>query len=71
MTINGKRGRITVEDVVAIEKRIGLKRGTAKRVLREVTDVVATWPQIAEDVAVEPAMAGAIERSLLLTPPPR
>jgi serine/threonine-protein kinase HipA len=70
MTINGKRERITVEDLVAIEKRIGLKRGTAKRVLREVTDVVATWPQIAEDVVVEPVMAGAIERSLLLTLPP-
>lgn len=71
MTINGKRERITGEDLVAIEKRIGLKRGTAKRVLREIADVVATWPQIAEDVAVEPAMAGAIERSLLLALPPR
>ncbi len=59
MTINGKRERIIVEDLVAIEKRIGLKRGTAKRVLREVTEVVATWPQIAEDVAVEPAMLPA------------
>jgi serine/threonine-protein kinase HipA len=71
MTINGKRERITVEDLVAIEKRIGLKRGTAKRVLREVTDAVATWPHIAEDVAVEPTMAGAIERSLLLALPAR
>ncbi len=71
MTINGKRERILVEDLVAIEKRIGLKRGTAKRVLREVTDVVATWPQIAEDVAVQPTTAGAIERSLLLTLPQR
>jgi serine/threonine-protein kinase HipA len=71
MTINGKRERLTVEDLVAVEKRIGLKRGTTKRVLREVTDAVATWPQIAEDVAVEPTMAGAIERSLLLTLPSR
>jgi len=71
MTINGKRERITVEDLVAVEKRIGLVRGTAKRLLREVDDAVATWPQIAEDVAVEPAMAGAIERSLLRTLPPR
>jgi serine/threonine-protein kinase HipA len=71
MTINGKRERILVEDLVAIEKRIGLKRGTAKRVLRDVTEVVATWPQIAEDVAVQPTMAGAIERSLLLALPPR
>jgi serine/threonine-protein kinase HipA len=71
MTINGKRERVTVDDLVAVEKRIGLKRGTAKRVLREVTDAVATWPQTAEDVAVEPTMAGAIERSLLLTLPHR
>ena len=71
MTINGKREGITVEDLVAVEKRIGLKRGTAKRMVREVTDAVATWPQIATDVAVEPTMAGAIERSLLLTLAPR
>ncbi len=71
MTINGKRERITVEDLVDVEKRIGLKRGTAKRILREVTNAVATWPQIAQDVAVEPAMAAAIEQSLLLTLPPR
>jgi serine/threonine-protein kinase HipA len=71
MTINGKREQLTVEDLVAVERRIGLKRGTAKRVLREVTDAVASWPQIAAEVAVEPTMAGAIERSLLLTLPPR
>jgi serine/threonine-protein kinase HipA len=70
MTINGKREHFTVEDLVAVEKRIGLKRGTAKRALREVTEAVATWPQIAEEVAVEPTMAAAIERSLLLTLPP-
>ncbi len=71
MTINGKREHVTVEDLVAVEKRIGLKRGTAKRVLREVTEAVATWPQIAEEVAVEPTMAAAIERSLLRTLPLR
>jgi serine/threonine-protein kinase HipA len=71
MTINGKRERITVEDLIDVEKRIGLRRGTAKRILGEVTDAVATWPQTAEDVAVEPTMADDIERSLLLTLPPR
>lgn len=71
MTINGKREHLAVEDLVDVEKRIGLKRGTAKRVLREVTDAVATWPQIADEVAVEPSMAAAIERSLLLVLPPR
>jgi serine/threonine-protein kinase HipA len=71
MTINGKRDQITIDDLVTVEKRIGLKRGTAKRTLREVTDAVATWPEIAADVAVEPAMATDIERSLQLMLPPR
>jgi serine/threonine-protein kinase HipA len=71
MTINGKRERLTVDDLVAVEKRIGLKRGTAKRTLREVTEAVATWPEIAEEVAVEPTMATTIERSLQLILPPR
>jgi serine/threonine-protein kinase HipA len=71
MTINGERERITVGDLVEVEKRIGLKRGTAKRILREVTDAVAAWPQVAEDVGVEESMAREIERSLLLTLPQR
>jgi serine/threonine-protein kinase HipA len=71
MTINGRREGITVDDLVDVEKRVGLKRGTAKRILREVTDAVATWPQIADDVAVEPTTAREIDRSLLLTLPRR
>ena len=71
MTVNGKRERITVADLVAIERRVGLVRGSAKRILAEVTDAVATWAEIAADVRVDPGTADAIERSLHLTLPPR
>ncbi|HMJ34981.1 MAG TPA: type II toxin-antitoxin system HipA family toxin [Baekduia sp.] len=71
MTINGKRDRISVADLIAIEKRVGLKRGSAKRILAEVTDAVATWPEIAVEVDVDPDMARDINASLRLNLQPR
>jgi serine/threonine-protein kinase HipA len=71
MTINGKRERITVADLVTIEKRVGLRRGSAKRILAEVTEAAATWPEIAAEVQVDPKMARDIKRSLHLTLPLR
>jgi serine/threonine-protein kinase HipA len=70
MTINGKRDRISVADLIAIEKRVGLRRGSAKRIFAEVADAVSTWHEIAEHVEVDPDMARAIQDSHQLTLPP-
>lgn len=53
MTINGKRDDFTAEDLRAVARLAGLKRGSGDRVLREVTEVVAGWPGFADEVGVD------------------
>jgi serine/threonine-protein kinase HipA len=53
MTINGKRDNFTADDLRAVARLAGLKRGRGDTILREVTDVVGQWPQIADDVGVD------------------
>ncbi len=54
MTINGRRDDLTRDDLRAVARFAGLKRGRGDVILREVTEVVAEWPRIADEVGVEP-----------------
>ena len=47
MTINGKRDRFVMDDVRAVAKRAGLKRGRAEAIHEEVRSTVARWPEFA------------------------
>ena len=62
MTINGKREDFGVSDLRAVAGLAGLTRGRAERILADVTDVVADWRQMAEEVGVDEAMAERIAR---------
>ena len=66
MTINGRRDDFTRDDLRAVARFAGLKRGRGDVILREVTEVVAEWPRIADEVGVEEADAGRRPRD----PPP-
>jgi serine/threonine-protein kinase HipA len=63
MSINGKRDGFAVADLRAVARLAGLKRGRAEAILAEVSDVVAGWRAIAEEVGVEEHMAEQIARS--------
>lgn len=54
MTINGKRDGFTAGDLRQVAKVGGLKRGRADKILAEVSDVVAGWPEIAERTGIDP-----------------
>lgn len=69
MTVNGKRDGFSVADLIAVGEVAGLPRGRARRILAEVSEVVASWPAIAEDVGVAEAMAERISRSHRLSLP--
>jgi serine/threonine-protein kinase HipA len=69
MSINGKRNGFSVADLRALATVAGLKRGRAESILSEVSDVLATWPEVADDVGVDEQMAEQIGRSLRLTLP--
>jgi serine/threonine-protein kinase HipA len=71
MSLNGKRDAFTRADIEAVARNAGLVRGRAGRILDEVRDVVATWPQRAAANAIDPDQIAAAAASHRLTLPPR
>jgi serine/threonine-protein kinase HipA len=69
MTVGGKRDGFTVADLRAVAQVAGLPRGRAERILAEVSEVLAGWPAVAEDVGVDERMAEQIARSHRLALP--
>jgi serine/threonine-protein kinase HipA len=63
MSVNGKRDGFSVADLRAVADVAGLPRGRAERILADVTDVVARWPEVAEEVGVDEQLAEQIAGS--------
>lgn len=63
MTINGKRDGFTRADLRAVAELAGLPRGRAERILGEITEVVARWPELAEEVGVDEQLTERIANS--------
>lgn len=64
--INGRRDNFTAEDISAVAAA-GLKRGTARRIVRQITAVVSRWPEYAEAAGVQPEHERRIQRQLRLS----
>ena len=47
MTVNGRRDGFTREDLRAVARVAGLRRGVETALLQQVTDAVARWPEFA------------------------
>ena len=69
MSINGKRDDFSVDDLQAVARVAGLKRGRAEAVLAEVVEAVTGWLAFAEAAGVDEEMAEQIARSHRLTLP--
>ena len=54
MTLNGKRDGFVRADFEAAAKGASMQRGCAKRIMQEVCEVVARWPDYARDAGVSP-----------------
>lgn len=52
MTMNGKRDGFTLEDFRECGRAVGLKRGRAEAILREVCGAVSRWPEFAAQAGV-------------------
>lgn len=63
MSINGKRDRFDVADLVACAKAASLKRGRAESILDQVRDAVRRWPSFAEETGVPTERIAAIART--------
>lgn len=70
MTINGKRDEFVAEDLFAVARVAGLKRGRDREILREVTEVVREWPAFAAEASVDERLleAAAASHRLNLVP---
>lgn len=71
MSINGRVDGFTVEDLRAVGEIAGLKRGEAKRILAEVTEAVAAWPERAAEAGLEQERIERIRRAHRLKLPRR
>lgn len=66
MTLNGKRDGFVQADFDACAKVAMLKRGAAKRIVRDVQDVVSRWGDFADDAGVSARHRDAIQETLRL-----
>ena len=64
MTINGKRDGFTRDDLLAVGRSLGIH--APDRMLGEIVDVVARWPDYARETGVNPARAREILSTLRL-----
>ncbi|HLO42258.1 MAG TPA: HipA domain-containing protein, partial [Phycisphaerales bacterium] len=60
MSIGGKRDGFDMDDLRAIARRAGMKRGRAETITREVVRAVERWPVFAEEAGVPAAQVGMI-----------
>ena len=63
MTINGKRDRFVMDDVRAVAKSAGLKRGRAEAIHEEVRSTVARWPEFAGKAKLAGDMARKVAKA--------
>jgi serine/threonine-protein kinase HipA len=64
MSVNGKFTGINQSDLLAIADRFGI--GSAQKVIKQVREAVAAWPDFAEQARVTPAEARRIREHHLL-----
>ena len=68
MTMNGKRSEFTLEDFKSCANSASMKRGRAEKIINEVRDVVARWPDYADESRVNPEQRDKIQATLRLEP---
>jgi len=63
LSINGKRKDITRDDMITIAKSMNIKK--AASIIIDINNVVARWPEFAEEVSVKRDLRDAILKTLI------
>ncbi len=66
MTLNGKRDNFTLADFRACARTAAMKRGRAEAIIKEVHNVVARWPDYADEIGVATDWRDKIYKTLRL-----
>jgi len=66
LSVNGKTHDFTREDLKQLADYAGLPRGRDKRILEQVCDAFATWPQLAAELEIPVPLVQHVSRTLRL-----
>ena len=66
LRVNGKTHGFLREDLKQLAEYAGLPRGRDKRILEQVCDAFATWPQLAAELAIPAPLVQHVNRTLRL-----
>ena len=66
MTMNGKRDHFTLKDFETCAKTASMKRGRAKTIVHEITNIVANWRNYADEAKVLTSHRDSIQSNLRL-----
>ena len=69
MSIAGKRDGFTLDDLRQVARMASLRRGSAERVLGEVTEAVGRWPELATAAGIDEATIDSISANQRLRLP--
>lgn len=64
LSINGKRTQITLKDMLSIAEEFAIKN--PKRIFKEVQEVTAKWPTIAQDLGISQHIIERIRQDLIV-----
>lgn len=65
MTINGRREGFAKQDLLASAKNMGVRKAKAEEIISDVEEIIAKWPQFAEEALVSKAVSEAISREFV------
>ncbi|MCX6189408.1 MAG: type II toxin-antitoxin system HipA family toxin [Bacteroidetes bacterium] len=64
LSINGKRENISLEDFIAVAKKMNIKK--PKEIITQIQNVIKQWKNFAKEVGVEKKLRDSIEKTLTL-----
>ncbi|TGL33403.1 type II toxin-antitoxin system HipA family toxin [Leptospira perdikensis] len=67
MSINGKRERFTMEDIIELGKKADLKNLQIKSIVDETKEIVSQWTKYAAEAKVIPSLQKEIQKNLNLS----
>ena len=67
LSLNGKTSDFTLADVRHLEQYAGLPRGRGKRLLEQVLDAFAVWPDIARELEIPAPLQDHVKRTQRLS----
>ncbi|MBM9590566.1 type II toxin-antitoxin system HipA family toxin [Leptospira sp. 201903075] len=67
MSVNGKREKFTIEDLIELGKKTDLKNSQIKSIIEQTKETVSQWKKYAAEAKVTPSLQKKIQKNLNLS----